>query len=90
MAKKMLLKPSFHILTLSLDIVGIGGLLDLLKGEPEANVPGDQAEAGGIESLKSFFLSHHHNFYVSFVFFVYFVHFLLSRIPCRRPLPPLL
>ena len=51
----MLLKPSFHILTLSLDIVGIGGLLDLLKGEPEANVPGDQAEAGGIESLKSIF-----------------------------------
>ena len=83
----MLLKPSFHISRLSLDIVGIGSLLDLLKGEPEANVPGDQAEAGRIESLKSIFLSNHHNFYECFVFFVYFVHFGGQKYLVEGPCP---
>ena len=54
--QEMPLKPSFHIstLSLSLHVIGIRGLLDLLKGKPEANVPGDQAEAGGIKTLKQF------------------------------------
>ena len=36
----------------SLCIICIGGLLDLLKGKPEADVPGHEAEAGGVETLK--------------------------------------
>ena len=77
----MPLKPSFHIstlsLALSLDVVGIGGLLDLLKWEPEANVPGHQAEAGDIKTVESYFLTIPHILYL--LHFLYILYILVVK-----------
>ena len=46
-------KPVFNpILTYIISVVErVGGLLELLVGEPEADVPGDEPGEGGVEAL---------------------------------------